>query len=486
MSEKFKFGISKDPRPNRKVEKKPDKKSGKGIDRRTFLKASAAVGTVAAAGVGGRLVWNSLSEKGEKEKTEGQPTAEQQKIEQQDKEVMGSTIEEQLRTVDKVTLNRSTKKAIQEKWRKSYSPEGENYFGLTKALEKMTPWIGEMKAVFAQVGVPEEYAYLAIPESHFDVKAVSRKYAGGPFQFITSTAKSYNLFVSDSFDQRFDPIASAEACARHLRDSYERFNNDWDLALADYNGAYTNQYAEFRKNKKERNYDDYLAWREGRINNFILQPHFVHEIKKSDKNITKIAGMYGLSVAELMKFNNMKDDLIVVGKKLKLPPKISVKMKKLDDSLENLNYPEKFYAVLEVLEQEDLFLDGAMSSKTTYDTFEVPKVKMVSFEHTVKKGEGLFAIARSVRARAQKAGSKAEVSILKVQGMIQKQNGIKDPKKIRPGQKLKVELPLEAGASLTEIAAKHGKSVEELKKINPAVIKTKVALPQGAKIRIPK
>ncbi|MEA1926169.1 MAG: LysM peptidoglycan-binding domain-containing protein [Patescibacteria group bacterium] len=496
MPEKFSFFESKFPRkkknrPNKRIRDHSNMNDKEKISRRTFLKGAGAAGLITATGTGGRIALDILEDVLERKNRDGTdvdqffPTEQQLEIDKKDQEVVGDTIEEQLRTQNKVTLDRSTKKAIYDKWRESYSPKGENYHGLEQAMERMSPWIDEMRAVFRLQGIPEAYVYLAIPESHFDLAARSRKRAMGPFQFTKDTAKRFDLQIDKTIDERYDPVKSAEACAKHLKYSYERFNNDWDLALADYNGGYTNRYAEFRTDKNERNYDDYLAWRENRINGFISKPYFEHKIRKSDKNLTKISKMYGLSIEEIKEVNGITDDRIIIGETLKIPSSVSVKMKKLRDSLENLNYPEKFYAVLDVIKENGL-TEKFTAQMLSFDQIEVPKLKTSFFTHTIGKGEGLLAIARKVRSQAKKVNPGLNLSVFSVQGIIQKQNKIEDPRKIFPGQKLKIELPIERGMSLVQIADRYNILVKELKRLNPAVTSLKIVLPEGIEVRIPK
>ena len=75
---------------------------------------------------------------------------------------------------------------------------------------------------------------MAVIESALNAKAVSRARAKGMWQFMYSTARRYGLTINSYVDERFDPIASAHAAARYLRDSYLIFG-DWTLAIASYN-----------------------------------------------------------------------------------------------------------------------------------------------------------------------------------------------------------------------------------------------------------
>ena len=55
--------------------------------------------------------------------------------------------------------------------------------------------------------------------------------AAGPFQFIPSTSKQYGL------TDPYDPIASADATARHLVDAYNRQGNWFDAAVGHHSGG---------------------------------------------------------------------------------------------------------------------------------------------------------------------------------------------------------------------------------------------------------
>lgn len=95
-------------------------------------------------------------------------------------------------------------------------------------------YIPEFEEIFDKYDLPLELTAMAVIESALNAKAVSRARAKGMWQFMYSTAKRYGLTINSYVDERFDPIASADAAARYLRDSYLIFG-DWNLAIASYN-----------------------------------------------------------------------------------------------------------------------------------------------------------------------------------------------------------------------------------------------------------
>ena len=115
------------------------------------------------------------------------------------------------------------------------------YYTQKISTEKMANIIGLsfyylplFEEIFDEYGLPLELKAMAVIESAFNPKAVSRAKAKGMWQFMYTTAKMYNLNMNSFVDERFDPIQSCRAAARYLRDAYDIFG-DWSLAIASYN-----------------------------------------------------------------------------------------------------------------------------------------------------------------------------------------------------------------------------------------------------------
>lgn len=84
--------------------------------------------------------------------------------------------------------------------------------------------------------LPDVLKYLAVVESALNPRAVSVVGAGGLWQFMPETGKSYGLVINDQIDERTDIIKSTMAAMQHLASLYERYE-DWALALAAYNSG---------------------------------------------------------------------------------------------------------------------------------------------------------------------------------------------------------------------------------------------------------
>ncbi len=127
-----------------------------------------------------------------------------------------------------MTMNRLVEQSIQfllrertssvEKWRS----RSDTYFPM-------------IEQILAEEGVPDEMKYLAVIESTLNPRAASWAKAVGMWQFVAATGRSYGLDVNTWVDERMDPEKATRAAAKHLKDLYEMYNEDWHVAIAGYN-----------------------------------------------------------------------------------------------------------------------------------------------------------------------------------------------------------------------------------------------------------
>ncbi|MGM9736190.1 MAG: LysM peptidoglycan-binding domain-containing protein [Candidatus Cryptobacteroides sp.] len=109
--------------------------------------------------------------------------------------------------------------------------------------------------IFDRYDMPEELKAMAVIESALNPLAVSRAGAKGMWQFMYSTAKIYGLNINSFVDERLDPVKSADAAARYLKDAYEIFG-DWNLAIASYNCGAGNVNKAIRRSGGKRAFWD--------------------------------------------------------------------------------------------------------------------------------------------------------------------------------------------------------------------------------------
>ncbi len=146
-----------------------------------------------------------------------------------------------------------------EKLVRRYTGTSKKMFG--RWLERAGRYVPKIQMVFADEGIPLDLAYLAMIESGFNVRAYSWAHAAGPWQFIESTGRLYNLKNDWWQDGRLDLEKATHAAARHLKYLYKRFDGDWYLAVAAYNAG----GGKIRKAVRKSGSRDFWALTEGHV-----------------------------------------------------------------------------------------------------------------------------------------------------------------------------------------------------------------------------
>jgi membrane-bound lytic murein transglycosylase D len=94
-------------------------------------------------------------------------------------------------------------------------------------------YMSQMRQIFRDEGLPVELAYLPLVESSFNVRARSTAGAVGMWQFMPDTGRKF-LRITDTVDERRDPLVSTRAAARLLSENRKLLGN-WPLAITAYN-----------------------------------------------------------------------------------------------------------------------------------------------------------------------------------------------------------------------------------------------------------
>ena len=124
---------------------------------------------------------------------------------------------------------------------------------------KAQKWFPLIEPILKKEGVPDDFKYVAIIESHLS-NVVSPMGAAGFWQLMPITAQHYGLTVNSEIDERLDVEKATYVACKHFKDSHKYFNN-WTLAAAAYNvgiGAIQNAL----KKQNTNNYYDLLLNKE--------------------------------------------------------------------------------------------------------------------------------------------------------------------------------------------------------------------------------
>jgi membrane-bound lytic murein transglycosylase D len=144
-----------------------------------------------------------------------------------------------------------------------------------------------IQRILDEEGLPPELIHLAQAESGFLPRAMSRKAAGGMWQFVVWRGREYGLNRTRYTDDRLDPEKATRAAARHLRDLYQKFG-DWYLAIA----AYDCGPGVIEKAVERTGYADFFEMRNRRV--LPLETTNYGPIILSMTIMSKNAAAYGL------------------------------------------------------------------------------------------------------------------------------------------------------------------------------------------------
>ncbi len=120
-------------------------------------------------------------------------------------------------------------------------------------LKRAKRFFPDIERILKENGIPDDFKYLAVAESGL-VNAVSPAGAKGYWQFLESTAKSYDLTVNKEVDERYHFEKSTKAACRFLKDAYQKYGN-WTMAAASYNVGQGNIDKQITKQKQKSYYD---------------------------------------------------------------------------------------------------------------------------------------------------------------------------------------------------------------------------------------
>jgi membrane-bound lytic murein transglycosylase D len=93
------------------------------------------------------------------------------------------------------------------------------------------------RRIFREEGIPENVVWLAQVESSWKPSALSWASASGIWQFIPGTGARYGLRRTAYMDERNSFEKATRASAQYLKFLANRYNGNWELALAAYNSG---------------------------------------------------------------------------------------------------------------------------------------------------------------------------------------------------------------------------------------------------------
>jgi hypothetical protein len=110
------------------------------------------------------------------------------------------------------------------------------YFHSTTLLliKRANRYFPVIEPILKKYGIPDDFKYLAVIESHLDPRVSSPARAVGMWQFLEGTGRQYGLTITSTVDERCHVEKATIAACKYLKDAYAKYK-DWINVAASYN-----------------------------------------------------------------------------------------------------------------------------------------------------------------------------------------------------------------------------------------------------------
>ena len=256
----------------------------------------------------------------------------------------------------------------------------------TRWLQRSTRYIPAMKQVFMEESLPTDLAYLALIESGFNPLAYSRARATGIWQFMQATGRRYGLKVNWWVDERRDPMKSARAAARYLKDLHDIFGS-WYLAIAAYNAGEGKILRAIKKHKTE-NFWEMAKYRYLRRETKDYIPKFI-----AGMIIAKDPEKYGFSNLEFE--NPVEHEFVEISKPLELKV-LARNLALSENEIKELNPELRRWCTPLDAKSYTLRLPAGKKELLVASLDTIPSLSFSSLRsHRVQSGDSLWKISRA-------------------------------------------------------------------------------------------
>ena len=126
------------------------------------------------------------------------------------------------------------------------------------ALKRANQYFPIIEPILKANGIPDDFKYLAVIESHLDPRIQSPAKAVGMWQLLESTGREYGLTITSTVDERCHVAKSTEAACRYLKKAYSKYG-DWTSVAASYNAGMGRISRELDRQQVDRSMDLWLV-----------------------------------------------------------------------------------------------------------------------------------------------------------------------------------------------------------------------------------
>jgi membrane-bound lytic murein transglycosylase D len=331
--------------------------------------------------------------------------------------------------------------------------------------------------VFRKEGIPENMVWLGQVESAWKPSALSWAAASGLWQFIPGTGSRFGLRRTAYVDERNGFEKATQASAQYLKFLANRYNGNWELAMAAYNSG-------------EGNVDRAIR-RAGVADFWVAYPYLPKETRNYVPNI--LATILIANNPQRYGFGHIRPAQPLNYEQIRVPPSTSLGLlaQAADTSVEYLRYlnpelrsnmspPEPYIVRVPAGKANEVFavLKRVPSSNRNNATL----AKVVAGETTQSLVNRTGMSEEQIRA--------ANGGVIPQNGKVVLPNNVRKPVYQRPTTPVNTSptagvqlVKAKSGDTVAKIAARYGASAVEVAKFNGLLPDSQLSA--GREIRIP-
>jgi len=286
--------------------------------------------------------------------------------------------------------------------------------------ENKTIYDEKITSILLSFNIPHEIIYIAMIESGYKYSAISKTKAVGMWQFMPKTAKGLGASINYWEDDRKDFIKATYLASNYLSYLYSKYNN-WLLAFAAYNCGGKRVDKLLTKHRGRSIWDIYpYLPKETRnyVTSFLAVTLLSENLDKLGIKIKQKNGVdYKTVIVEggiLMSYIARCSDTTTTAIK-RLNPQFKLGATPTTQNEVIVKIPSNKY---------DTFVKKYKGEKKVRK-----KGKIIIVTHTVRHGDSLYKLARIYKTSVDK---------------ILSANTIKNARKIKPGMKIVIPVPVSA------------------------------------------
>jgi membrane-bound lytic murein transglycosylase D len=356
--------------------------------------------------------------------------------------------------------------------------QGRGRATMESGLSKSGQFTRMARRIFREEGVPENLVWLGQVESAWKPWARSWAAASGLWQFVPGTGTRYGLRQTAYIDERHNYEKATRASARYLKFLANRYNGNWELAMAGYNSG-------------EGNVDRAIA-RAGVANFWAAYPYLPQETRNYVPNI--LATILIANNPDRYGFNHVRPMPPLIYDRVRVPTATSLNLiaQATDTSVDVLRYlnPD-LRQNMTPPEPYILNVPAGKAAQLVAVLRRVPaNVRNSAAVATIGKGEDLQSFANRTGATVEQIQAlNGGVDLNKTSKVIVPDT-VKKTSYVRPSgsaspviQQALTTVTAKEGDTVEKIASRYGLNALELARYNGVVIDQ--TLNAGRVLRVP-